>query len=134
MQNSYIVDVFLSGVLWMITIYLVFDLRARISAIDEVMAASTLTVAMSQSAKLVSYAAIPFCLVFLFLVWRFYGLMVISQSWGYGGMGLLAIFVIIGMPMIWLNIMLIVVHRSPLAALSNKADEYRRQSLNKSAI
>lgn len=123
MQNSYIVDVFLSGVLWVMTTYLFFDIKARILDIEKVMVAHTLTIAMSEAFKVATVIATPFCVFYIFLLWRFYRLMVVSQSWGAGGMGLLTIFLLIGIPMIWLQIMLICVRRGRIARSSEKIRE-----------
>lgn len=125
MQNSYIIDTFLSGALWALSVYLFFDIKARIADIDKVMIAHTLTIAMSESLKVATTIAAPFAVFYVFLLWRFYGLMVASQAWGYGGMGLLIAFLLIGLPMIWLQVMLIIVRRSRFARAAGKIDKIR---------
>lgn len=100
-----------------------FDIKARLVAIEKIMVAHTLSDAMKEALKMATIIAAPFCIFYIFLLWRFYSLMVVSQSWGAGGMGLLAIFLLIGIPMIWLQIMLICVRRGRIARSSEKIRE-----------
>lgn len=125
MQNSYIVDAFLSGALWATIIYLFFDIKDRISVIDQLMGINTFSVAMADVVRSATLIALPFIAAYLFLLWRFYGLMLASESWGYGGMGLLIIFVAIGLPMIWLQIMLILVKRGRFIDVVQKTAQLR---------
>lgn len=129
MQNSYIVDVFLSGALWALTTFLFFDIKDRIINIDKTMLAHTLTLAMNEVVKLATIVAAPFGVFYLFLLWRFYSLMVLSESWGYGGMGLLLMFLLAGLFMIWLEVMLIFVSRSRFVNASKKIREARSGAL-----
>lgn len=129
MQNSYIVDVFLSGALWALTTFLFFDIKDRIINIDKTMLAHTLTLAMNEVVKLATIVAAPFGVFYLFLLWRFYSLMVLSESWGYGGMGLLLMFLLAGLFMIWLEVMLIFVSRSRFVNASKNIREVRSGAL-----
>ena len=81
MQNQYIVDAFLSGALWAIVAYLVFEVRARVLGLSEVMDSNVLSAALAHVAKKASIVAIPFWLFFIFLLWRFYGLAKIPVWW-----------------------------------------------------
>lgn len=119
MQNQYIVDAFLSGALWVIVVYLVFEVRARVTALGAVMDANILSAALSSVAKKASIVAIPFVALFIFLLWRFFGLMVDSQTWGAGGAGLLVALFVIGVALVWLNIILIFVNNSGYVALAH---------------
>lgn len=112
MQNQYIVDAFLSGTLWALIAYLFFEVRATIAVFSDVMDASLLSVALSKVVKKASITAIPFCLFLLFLLWRFYGLMVASETWGAGGAGLLVILFVIGTALVWLQVVLAFVRSS----------------------
>ncbi|MDN5565899.1 MAG: hypothetical protein L0G25_03775 [Psychrobacter sp.] len=47
------------------------------------------------------------------MLWRFYGLMLASQTWGAGDIGLLVAMFYIGVPLIWLQALLIAVKHSP---------------------
>lgn len=120
MQNQYIVDVFLSGTLWALIAYLFFEVRAIIGVFSEVMDASLLSVALSQVAKKASITAIPFCLFLIFLLWRFYGLMVESQTWGAGGAGLLVMLFVIGTVLVWLRVVLAFVRTSGFVKVAQK--------------
>ena len=120
MQNQYIIDAFLSAALWAIIAYLVFEVRARIAALSAVMDANILSAALASVAKKATVLAMPFCVFFIFLLWRFYGLMVDSQTWGAGGAGLLVALFAIGITLIWLNIVLIFVSSGGFVALAHK--------------
>ena len=117
MQNSYIVDAFLTGAAWMTLIFLYFDSRARIKGLSEVVSANTLAVALSRSVKAATSLAVPAAALYLFALWRFYALMVQTQTWGAGGIGLLTALACIGVPLIWLFVMLVFVSHSPFANL-----------------
>ena len=120
MQNQYIVDVFLSGTLWALIAYLFFEVRATIAALSSVMDASLLSVALSQVVKKASITAIPFCLLLIFLLWRFYGLMLASQTWGAGGAGLLVMLFVIGTVLVWLRVVLAFVRTSGFVKVAQK--------------
>ena len=125
MQNSYIVDVFLSAAAWVVIAYLYFEVRAGMAAISGVMSASTLSVALGYVVKTGSLIALPFFGVFVFLLWRFYALMIVSESWGAGGVGLIAIMAFIGGALIWLQSILSLVKRSQFLDLSLKLNKLK---------
>lgn len=126
MDNSYIVDTFLSGMVWAILVYLFFDVRARIIELNEVMDVTVLSLALAKVAKKASFVALPFVVFFVFLLWRFYGLMLVSRSWGAGGAGLLIAMFAAGVALIWLQSILVFVRNSGFAALSQKINDSRR--------
>lgn len=128
MSKSYIVDAFLSGMAWMLVIYLFFNIKGRISELNEIMDASTLAAAFSNFVKPASLLSTPFCAFFTFLLWRFYGLMDASLTWGAGGLGLLVGLFLVGMPLIWLEILLILVRHSSFVDLSQKLKAYKKQA------
>lgn len=121
MQNQYIIDAFLSAALWAIVAYLVFEVRARVMAIRALMDVNILSAALASVAKRATLVATPFWAFFIFLLWRFFGLMVDSQTWGAGGAGLLVALFAIGITLIWLNIVLIFVSSGGFVALAHKA-------------
>lgn len=125
MQNSYIVDAFLTGAAWMMLAYLYFDSKARIIELDQLMTANTLAVALAKSLVMAASFAVPFSLLYVFLLWRFYGLMVQTQTWGAGGLGLLITLFCIGLPLIWLHVMLVCVRHSRFFALSKQTSNER---------
>lgn len=120
MQNQYIVDIFLSGTLWALIAYLFFEVRATITVFSGVMDASLLSVALSQVVKKATITAIPFWLFLIFLLWRFYGLMVESQTWGAGGAGLLVMLFVIGVALVWLQVVLTFVRSSGFVKVARK--------------
>ena len=120
MQNQYIIDAFLSAALWAIVAYLVFEVRARVMAIRALMDVNILSAALASVAKRATLVATPFWAFFIFLLWRFFGLMVDSQTWGAGGAGLLVALLAIGITLIWLNIVLIFVSSGGFVALAHK--------------
>ena len=120
MQNQYIIDAFLSAALWAIVAYLVFEVRARVMAIRALMDVNILSAALASVAKRATIVATPFWAFFIFLLWRFFGLMVDSQTWGAGGAGLLVALFAIGITLIWLNIVLIFVSSGGFVALAHK--------------
>lgn len=129
MQNSYIVDAFLTGTAWMILIFLFFDCKARIKALGNMMSSTTLGVALSKSVKAATSVTVPFAAFYLFLLWRFYALMVQTQTWGAGGVGLLVILGVMGVGLLWLLMMLVFVAHSPFAQLSAIDDTARKRSI-----
>ena len=120
MQNQYIIDAFLSAALWAIVAYLVFEVRARVMAIRALMDVNILSAALASVAKRATLVATPFWAFFVFLLWRFFGLMVDSQTWGAGGAGLLVALFAIGITLTWLNIVLIFVSSGGFVALAHK--------------
>lgn len=120
MQNQYIIDAFLSAALWAFVAYLVFEVRARVMAIRALMDVNILSAALASVAKRATLVATPFWAFFIFLLWRFFGLMVDSQTWGAGGAGLLVALFAIGITLIWLNIVLIFVSSGGFVALAHK--------------
>lgn len=127
MQNSYIVDTFLSGALWMILIYLFFEVKYRLNLLDQIMSVTMFSTAINDVVKAATLITLPFSLIFIFLLWRFHSLMVTSQSWGYGGMGLLIIIGLIGLPLIWVQITLILIQRGPFVELSQRTSALNQQ-------
>lgn len=112
MQNSYIVDAFLSGTVWVSLIYLYFACRSRIIELNALVTPALFLMAITRLLKSSIIIAMPFIVILSFMLWRFYGLMLASQTWGAGGIGVLAIMFCIGVPMIWLYIMLVCVKHS----------------------
>ena len=126
MQNQYIIDAFLSAALWAIVAYLVFEVRTRVMAIRALMDVNILSAALASVAKRATLVATPFWAFFVFLLWRFFGLMVDSQTWGAGGAGLLVALFAIGITLIWLNIVLIFVSNGGFVALAHKVSAVGR--------
>lgn len=112
MQNSYIVDAFLSGTVWASLIYLYFACRSRISELNDLITPESFLVAITKLLKLSITITMPFIAILGFMLWRFYGLMLASQTWGAGGIGLLTIMFFVGAPMIWLYVLLVCVKHS----------------------
>lgn len=112
MQNSYIIDAFLSGLVGMILIYLYFDTRARIAELSEIISVHALKVALPTMLTRSLLISIPLMGFYVFLLWRFHGFMVHAAASGAGGLGLLAMMLAAGLPLIWLNVILICVSHS----------------------
>jgi len=125
MQSSYIIDAFLTGTAWMMIAYLYFGSSAMIKELDGLMSAGTLEVAIAESFKLGAMLALPFGVLFVFLLWRFYGLMIATQTWGAGGLGLLIALLLIGLTLIALYAILICVRRSRFITLSKQINHER---------
>ena len=111
MQNAYIVDFFLSGMLMIMMFYLYVDILSRLKLLNKVIDSNTLAVAIGQTFLQSLLLSVPL-LIFMFLLWRFYAVMVISQSWGVGGAGLLVIMAILGSFFVWLDILLVCIKNS----------------------
>lgn len=112
MQNSYIVDAFLSGTVWVSLIYLYFACRSRVVELNALVTPDSFLMAITRLLKLSIIIAVPFIAILSFMLWRFYGLMLASQTWGAGGIGLLAMMFVVGAPMIWLYVLLVCVKHS----------------------
>lgn len=112
MQNSYIIDAFLSATVWVTLIYLYFACRSRIAELNTLVTPEIFLFAITRLLKPSIMIAIPFVAILVFMLWRFYGLMLASQTLGAGGIGLLAIMFVVGAPMIWLYVLLISVKHS----------------------
>jgi hypothetical protein len=114
MQNSYIVDAFLSGTVWVSLIYLYFACRTRVIELNALVTPEIFLMAITKLLKSSIIIATPFVAILSFMLWRFYGLMLASEAWGAGGIGLLVIMFGIGAPMIWLYVLLVCVKHSRL--------------------
>jgi hypothetical protein len=112
MQSSYIVDAFLTATAWMVLTYLYFGCRSLIKTLNTLMTAPELAVAITHLFKRGVLLAVPFGVLFVFFLWRFYGLMIATQTWGAGGMGLLIAMLCIGLILIALYAMLVCVRHS----------------------
>ncbi len=112
MKNSYIIDAFLSGTVWVSLIYLYFACRSRVIELNDLVTPELFLVAITKLLKLSVVITTPFIAILGFMLWRFYGLMLASQAWGAGGIGLLAIMFFVGAPMIWLYVLLVCVKHS----------------------
>ena len=112
MQNSYIVDAFLSATVWMTLIYLYFSCRSKVMALSDSTTPDVFLVAITNLLRLSIALSAPFIALLGFMLWRFYGLMVASQTWGAGGIGLLITMFCIGLPLIWLKVLLTCVTHS----------------------
>ena len=108
MQNAYIVDFFLSGMLMIMMFYLYVDILSRLKLLNKVIDSNTLAVAIGQTLR----QSLLLCVPLMFLLWRFYAVMVISQSWGVGGAGLLVIMAILGSLFVWLDMLLVCIKNS----------------------
>lgn len=112
MQNAYIVDFFLSGMLMIMMFYLYVDILSRLKLLNKVIDSNTLAVAIGQTLRQSLLLSVPLLILLMFLLWRFYAVMVISQSWGIGGAGLLIIMAILGSFFVWLDILLVCIKNS----------------------
>ena len=112
MQNAYIVDFFLSGMLMIMMFYLYVDILSRLKLLNKVIDSNTLAVAIGQTLRQSLLLSVPLLILLMFLLWRFYAVMVISQSWGVGGAGLLVIMAILGSFFVWLDILLVCIKNS----------------------
>lgn len=112
MQNSYIVDAFLSGTVWVSLIYLYFACRSRVIELNHLVTPELFLMAITRLLKPSIAIATPFIAILGFMLWRFYGLMLASEAWGAGGIGLLAIMFLVGAPMVWLYVLLVCVKHS----------------------
>lgn len=107
MQNSYIVDAFLSGVLWFALIMLAADVRARSKELSQVLNPATFGAVFYQVITPASLVSAPLIAIMVFLLWRFYALMVASASLGAGGIGLLVIMALFGAMVIFLDVLIV---------------------------
>lgn len=123
MQNSYIVDAFLSGTVWVSLIYLYFACRYRVSELNELVTPDIFLIAITRLLKTSIIIAVPFIAILAFMLWRFYGLMLASQTWGAGGIGLLVIMFCIGALMTWLYVLLVCVKHSRFIGATEAVDD-----------
>lgn len=128
MQNSYIIDAFLSGVLWLALVLVVVDVRARTKELSQVLNPSTFGAVFYQVLIPASLISAPLIAVLGFLLWRFYALMIGSASFGAGGAGLLVIMGAVGAIAVWLDMLLAMVRhaRSADFAQVKRENEARR--------
>lgn len=114
MVNSYIVDTFLSAAMWVILTFLYFDIQDRIKEINEVMSHNLIALAIENTLKMAAYISLPLVAIWAFLCWRFMALMVISKTFGIGGIGLLVILGLSGVIMLGLTVLLVCIKHSGL--------------------
>lgn len=137
MQNSYIIDAFLMGLACFMLTYLYFNTKSRLRQLNAMMSANDMAAALGQLFTRSIVFATPFCLLLIFTLWRSYHLMLLTQTWGYGGLGLLLTMGLGGLFAVWLNAMLVCITHSgfvrapmPPPAPSNPANQgsiYDRQ-------
>lgn len=133
MQNAYIVDFFLSGMLMIMMFYLYVDILSRLKLLNKVIDSNTLAVAIGQTFRQSLLLSTPLLILLMFLLWRFYAVMVITQSWGVGGAGLLVIMAILGSFFVWLDMLLICVKNSRFVDAS-KLVTMAKKTINKANL
>lgn len=106
MQNSYLVDVFLSACMAIMVLYVVIDAKTRLKQMSAAINPSMFGAAFNQIGIKATLFSVPIIAVLMFLLWRFYALLYISQSLGAGGIGLIIIIGLAGSALIWLNMVL----------------------------
>lgn len=128
MQNSYIIDAFLSGVLWLALVLVVVDVRARTKELSQVLDPATFGTVFYQVLIPASLISVPIMAILGFLLWRFYALMLGSASFGAGGAGLLVIMGAVGAIAVWLDMLLVMVRHARNAdfAQVKRENEARR--------
>lgn len=119
MQNAYIIDFFLSGMLLIMLFYLYVDVILRLKAIRKVVDSNTLAVAIGQTLGRSIALSIPLVLLLAFLIWRFFAVIMIVQAWGIGAAGLLFIMAVLGVFLIWLDMLLVCINRSGFITTSS---------------
>lgn len=112
MQNSYIIDAFLSGLACFMLVYFSFNTISRLRQLNNLIDANAMAAAIGVLWVRSVVLAIPISALLTFALWRTYTLMLFTQTWGYGGMGLLITMAITGILTIWLNVLLVCVCHS----------------------
>lgn len=112
MQNAYLIDFFLSGMLMVMLFYLYIDILSRLKLLNKVIDSNALALAIGHTLRQSLLLSMPLLMLLMFLLWRFHAVMVVSQSWGIGGAGLLVIMAILGTLFAWLDMLLICVKNS----------------------
>lgn len=107
MQNSYLVDVFLSACLAIMVLYVVIGIKSRLKQMNEAISPDMFASAFNRVGIKSTLFSVPIIAVLMFLLWRFYALLYIAQSLGAGGVGLIVIIGLAGSLLIWLNMVLI---------------------------
>lgn len=120
MQNTYIIDVFLSAWAWVVLALLYPSVVNHTQKLNAGMDKQLFRAVFSMVFKSSIWLACPFVLVFLFLLWRFGSLMHYTQTLGIGGIGLLIIMGIAGIALIWLKALLVLMTNG---LLSPKAED-----------
>lgn len=133
MQNAYLVDFFLSSMLLIMLFYLYIDILSRLKALNRVIDSNTLAVAIGHTLRQSLLLSIPLLGLLIFLLWRFYAVMVISKSWGVGGAGLLVIMAILGSFFVWLDMLLVCVKNSRFVDAS-KLVTMAKKTINKANL
>lgn len=107
MQNSYLVDIFLSACLAVMVLYVVIGVKVRLKQMNEAISPDMFGAAFNKTGIKATFFSVPMIAVLMFLLWRFYALLYLSQSLGAGGVGLIIIIGLAGSALIWLNMVLI---------------------------
>ncbi len=91
MSNSYLIDFFLCYSLLIWITFSVINIKQQLADLNQRITADTLVIAMNDLLKIyLPFSLLPISII-LFLLWRFYAVMIFTQSWGAGGCGLLII-------------------------------------------
>ncbi len=91
MINSYLIDYFLCYSLLIWIAFSVVNIRQQLADLSQRITTDTLVIAINDLLKIyLPLSLLPISII-LFLLWRFYAVMIFTQSWGAGGCGLLII-------------------------------------------
>ncbi|WP_296405411.1 hypothetical protein [Psychrobacter sp.] len=131
MRNAYIIDFFLSGMLFVMIFYAYVDILSRLNLFKAVIDPHTLSIAIGEYLKRSVVFSGPLIVFLLFLLWRFYHAIITAQAWGYGAAGLLAILGFIGIAFTWLDVLLACISHSKFIDASKMPMQAkgRKQSL-----
>lgn len=106
MQNTYIVDAFLSFWLWLSLALVYVDVTNLVEKANKAITSDMFAIYFDMAAKTATIISLLPMTLFAFLLWRFCSLTIHAGMWGAGAIGLLVILTIMGFGLIWLKVLI----------------------------
>lgn len=121
MQNSYLIDAFLSFWLWLSLALVYVDVVNLVKKANTAITADVFAIYFDMTAKTATLVALLPMALYGFLLWRFCSLIVQAGMWGSGAIGLLIILCGMGMGLIWLKALItIMLHKIGVSSKPGK--------------
>lgn len=112
MQNSYLIDAFLSFWLWLSLAVMYIDVTNLVKKANMTITPDIFAIYFDMTATTATLVAFLPMALYGFLLWRFCSLIMQAGMWGAGSVGLLIILCIMGLGLIWLKVLItIMLHK-----------------------
>lgn len=125
MINEYLIDLALASFAYLSLIFLKSDIKKLLLELKNGMNHQLFAMIFEKEFRRSGYFTLPFAVVYLFCLWRFYDVLVFLKMYGYGAMGLLLMTAVLGIFLIWLRVLLLLMFNSQY--LQSKAEKHDKR-------